>query len=71
MAGRGDEGNLEKVAYGVGAGVLTLWVVLGVLFVRLRMVERMVRARLLEAGVHGCHGTNCNNAGIDLLPLAL
>ncbi len=47
---RGDEGNLESVAYGVGFGVLILWVIVGVLCVRLRIMQRIVRARLLDVG---------------------
>ena len=47
---RGDEGNLESVAYGVGIGVLMLWAVVGVLFVRLGMLQRIVKARLFDVG---------------------
>ena len=47
---RGDKGSLEELAYSIGIGALIAWAALSVLFVRLRMVEWMVRARLLEAG---------------------
>ncbi len=45
---RGDEKGLKLVVYGVG--VLFLWVIVGVLFVRLKMMQRIVKARLLEVG---------------------
>ena len=47
---RGDEGTLDRVAFGVGIGVLVAWAAACLLFVRVRLVERMVRARLLELG---------------------
>ncbi len=47
---RGDEGTLQSTAYGIGLGMVALWVLIGVLFIRLRLLERMARARLLEVG---------------------
>ena len=50
---RGNARTLVGVAWAVGIGVLLAWVAVAVICVRLRMVELIVRARVLELGMNG------------------
>ncbi len=50
---RGDEGRLRVVVFGVGLVAIAAWSLLGVVCIRLRVVERIVRTRLLEQGLTG------------------
>ena len=50
---RGNARTLVGVAWAVGIGVLLAWVAVAVMCVRLRMVELIVRARVLELGMNG------------------
>ena len=45
---QGGEGTLERVAYGVGIGVLVVWVFLSAVCARLRVVQRIVDTKLPE-----------------------
>ena len=53
---RGGEGRLKWVAYGVGIASLAAWAIMGVVFVRLRALEWMVRSQVLEKGLVGAMG---------------
>lgn len=43
---KGDPGTLELMAYGAGAGVIVVWILVSAAFARLRVVQRVARTRL-------------------------